>query len=132
MKDVRSEYFWRVSAAIFVIAAVYHAYQALVPDQLAGSLWFHSSFILIDLFFAVCLLVRPRWLPLIFACLTCHQIWTHGGRAFTLLSEGIFDHVSFLVIIMMPTWLAALYIEQRTALQQKEVGVSFTPFRRDS
>ncbi len=110
---VPSESFWRLSATAFFAAAIYHLSQIPTPDQAVGAPWFHTVFVGIDLFFAAGLLLRPPWLPMIFACLVVHQIWTHGARAIALWSAGAFDHLSFLVIVMMPVWLVALCAEQR-------------------
>ena len=103
--------FWRLSALAFLGAAGFHLPQVLWPGDLAKEQAYHMIFVVIDTLLAFLVLRRPSWLPYLFTLFAIQQIWSHGARALELWAVGVFDQQSALVLLMMPVWLIALFVD---------------------
>ena len=101
---------FRLIAALFVAAALYHLAAFLQPAfGIPGARWRHALFCLIDFLCAWYLTRRPRWFVGAFAVLTVYSIWSHGSQAWRLWHEQErLDWLSFSVIAVVPLALALL------------------------
>jgi len=106
---------WRVAAAGFVLAALYHAAAVVHPALAPGSPgWRHSLFVGIDLLVAVGFFWRTRVFAAAFAVLTAQQLWSHGSSALRLWrNEHRVHWISVFVVVVAPLLLLALLLDLR-------------------
>jgi hypothetical protein len=98
-----------ISAALFLVAAVFHLYGLLLSGGDPKLMAFHGAFVIIDPLTASFLLKRPGWFPYAFAVLTVQQIYSHGMDALTAWrAVSRVDFISLFIIVFMPALLALL------------------------
>jgi hypothetical protein len=105
---------FRLFAAIFFAAAIYHLIAVVVPGlSIPGAHWRHALFVGIDFLFAGLLLWRPRWLVFPFFVLTLWSLYSHGAHAWNWWHfERRVDWLSLGVVIVLPLMLTILILER--------------------
>jgi hypothetical protein len=96
--------FWfRFLSVFFIIAAVYHAVEFLIPTVgIHAAHWRHAAFVFIDIACAWFILQRPLWFKIFVILLSIQQIYSHGFRSWIWLHNNHrLDWISFVVLFLI-------------------------------
>lgn len=99
---------FQIGAAIFLVAAVFHAAAAVIPTIAGGTVWRHVLFAGIDGAFAYLLLRRTWWVAIPLAILTVQQVVHHGEG---LLRAGRVNWIDLGVVVVLPVILGLSIVE---------------------
>ena len=100
--------FLRVTACLFVFAAIVHLRHVLSPEPADPSSGLrHAVFVGINLVSAVCLWTQPPWFKYAFGVLVLQQLYGHGGMASRAwFEQQQIDAVSLVIVVLLPvTWV---------------------------
>ena len=97
-------FFFKMYAALFTIAAMYHIIGLIIPDEILYlPRWRHGLFVIVDVILVFITLHRTKWSLLIIGVITLQQIYSHGTRAWTwYTNDQIIDWISIVIIILLP------------------------------